>query len=471
MPIKLAAIGKHHRITTTDAWIIMTPRHQPQSSLQGHLTFALKYEGLDLAVLKRLFLATGPAPIEHWVRSAPTGSYARRTWFLYEWLVGAQLDLPNAASGRYIDVVDDDLQFCASGTTSSRHRVKDNLPGNPDFCPLVFRTSQMREFCALDLKTAAHKAASGIPDHLRKRVSAQLLTHDAQSSYAIEGEHPRPDHIQRWGRAIGEAGQLPIDQDELLRLQKILIGNARFITLGLRREGGFVGDHDRQTRMPLPHHISARPHDLKALLEGLATSAHTPSASLDPVVAAAVLAFGFVYIHPLEDGNGRLHRYLLHYALKRSGFTPPDLPLPISSAILDQIYNYRSVLESYSARLLPLINWQPTDSFNVDVINDTADFYRYFDATPHAAFLYGCLQRIIQVDLPREVKSILIYERFAAKIDNLIDMPARTKNVMFDLLDQNRGLLPPQARNLEFAPLTDQEVLHIEAIYSECVDP
>ena len=223
--------------------------------------------------------------------------------------------------------------------------------------------------------------------------------------------------------------------------------------------------------MPLPHHISARPHDLNALLEGLATSAHTPSASLDPVVAAAVLAFGFVYIHPIEDGNGRLHRYLLHYALKRSGFTPPDLPLPISSAILDQIYDYRSVLESYSTRMLPLINWQPTDSFNVDVMNDTADFYRYFDATPHAAFLYGCLQRIIQVDLPREVESILIYERFAAKIDNLIDMPARTKNVMFDLLDQNRGLLPPQARNLEFAPLTDQEVLHSEAIYSECVDP
>ena len=37
----------------------MTPRHAPHARLEGHLTFALKYEGLDLAVLKRLFLTTG----------------------------------------------------------------------------------------------------------------------------------------------------------------------------------------------------------------------------------------------------------------------------------------------------------------------------------------------------------------------------------------------------------------------------
>lgn len=69
-------------------------RHAPDATLEGHLTFALKYEGLDLAVLKRLFLATGPASLEAMVRAHPTGSYARRIWFLYEWLLGSRLDLP-----------------------------------------------------------------------------------------------------------------------------------------------------------------------------------------------------------------------------------------------------------------------------------------------------------------------------------------------------------------------------------------
>ena len=115
---------------------------RPQASLEGHLTFALKYEGLDLAVLKRLFLAAGPREIEALVRAKPTGSYARRIWFLYEWLTGTRLDLPDAERGAYVSVVDPDQQFAAPGHNSSRHRVKNNLPGTPDFCPLVFRTER-----------------------------------------------------------------------------------------------------------------------------------------------------------------------------------------------------------------------------------------------------------------------------------------------------------------------------------------
>ena len=57
--------------------------------------------------------------------------------------------------------------------------------------------------------------------------------------------------------------------DELLRLQAIVIGDSRFVKLGLREEGGFVGEHDRETRMPIPDHVSARPEELRALLDGM----------------------------------------------------------------------------------------------------------------------------------------------------------------------------------------------------------
>ncbi|MGK6317594.1 hypothetical protein ACMGE0_32080 [Neorhizobium sp. DT-125] len=56
----------------------------------------------------------------------------------------------------------------------------------------------------------------------------------------------------------------------------------------------------------------------------------------------------------------------------------------MSAVILDRIDDHRHVLESYSRRLLPLIRWRPADRRNVEVLNETADFYRYFDATPHA---------------------------------------------------------------------------------------
>ena len=61
-----------------------------------------------------------------------------------------------------------------------------------------------------------------------------------------------------------------------------------------------------------------------------------------------MLAFGFVYIHPFEDGNGRIHRYLMHHVLARRGFNPSGVIFPVSAAILDKIDEYREVLESYS---------------------------------------------------------------------------------------------------------------------------
>src|SRR5437763_8668141 len=58
-PRTLSAIGQRHRITEKGGWRMFTPRHAPRADLQGHLTFALKYEGLDLAVLNRLFQVVG----------------------------------------------------------------------------------------------------------------------------------------------------------------------------------------------------------------------------------------------------------------------------------------------------------------------------------------------------------------------------------------------------------------------------
>ena len=108
LPRSLTAIGARHRVTEEAGWRIYTPRHAPEATLEGHLTFALKYEGLDLAVLKRLFIAAPLDEIKELVRAKPTGLYARRIWFLYEWLLGHELDLPPAGKVSYVDAVDTD---------------------------------------------------------------------------------------------------------------------------------------------------------------------------------------------------------------------------------------------------------------------------------------------------------------------------------------------------------------------------
>ena len=467
LPRTLCATGKHHRIRESQGWRIMTPRHAPAATLEGHLTFALKYEGVDLAVLKRLFLAVGPGPVTDLVRSTPTGSYARRIWFLYEWLTGARLALSDATRGNYVPVVDADQQWPGTEETSPRHRVKNNLPGTPDFCPLVFRTKALEEFIALDLPQRAKNLIADVPRDVLARTAAFLLLKDSKSSYAIEGESPPQDRIQRWGRAIGEAGRQPLDANELRRLQRIVIGDDRFVKLGFRTEGGFVGDHDRETRMPLPDHISARPEDLPALTAGMIAFDHGPAQHMDAVIAAAVLAFGFVYAHPFEDGNGRLHRYLIHHVLAQRGYNPPGVVFPVSAAILERIDRYRETLETYSQRLRPLIRWEPTDSFNVKVLNDTHDFYRFFDATPHAEFLYECVRQTIEHDLPYETDFLRRYDEFRRRIEAMIDMPERTIDLLFRFLKQNGGTLSNRAREKEFATLTEAEATQVESVYAD----
>ncbi len=220
---------------------------------------------------------------------------------------------------------------------------------------------------------------------------------------------------------------------------------------------------------PIPDHASARPEDLTGLVEGMIVFDRERAHQLDPVLAASALAFSFVYIHPFEDGNGRLHRYLIHHALARRGFNPPGVVFPVSAAILERLDDYRTALEDYSERLLPVLDWEPTEDGNVRVLNDTGDCYRFFDATPQTEFLYGYVQQTVERDLSQEAEFLWTYYRFRAELNLLVDMPVRLSDLLFRFLHQKGGRLSGRGRKREFAALTEDEVARVEEIYREIV--
>jgi Fic family protein len=348
---------------------------------------------------------------------------------------------------------------------AGRGRVLNNLPGTPAFCPMVRRTPTIDAYVAHAFDVRARETVGCIRRDLLARAAAFRLLNDSKSSFAIEGERPSGDRATRWGQAIAQAGTRPLSIAEFDRLQRIVIGDARFVRLGLREEGGFVGVHDRDTNMPVPDHIGAKPQDLESLLVGLIDYVdRTTRGRMDPVAAAA---FGFVYIHPYIDGNGRLHRWLIHHALALAAFNPPGLIFPISVAIYRRIDDYRRVLQSYSAPLLPLIAWRSTADGNVDVLNETADYYRYFDATAHVEFLYACVEQTIEHDMPDEIRFLEAFDRFSGRIQQIVDMPAAQVELLRGFLAQNDGLLSRRGRTKEFAALTDEEVAQIEMIYAQ----
>ena len=449
------------------AWTVFDKRYWPGDTFADHLTFALRHENIDLLILKRAFEAAPAAEMEAFVRATPTGIPARRAWYLYEILTGRTLSLDDAPASAAIDLLDAKAYFTGKPRLSRRHRVRDNLLGTGRFCPVIRRTKALTEFLDLDLAAKARETLGRTGAHLVARAASFLLLADSRASFEIEGERPPRNRLERWGRAVLQAGKNPLTLDEIIRLQRILIEDTRFVRAGLRPDGVFLGERDH-TGDPLPEFIGARPDDLDDLMRGLLeANDRMRGDDVDAVLKAAATAFGFVYIHPFQDGNGRMHRCLIHHVLAERKFTPPGIVFPVSSVMLDRIDDYRATLQAHSGPLMPFIEWRPTHERNVEVLNETADLYRYFDCTEAAEFLYACVRRTVEQDLPREIDYLRRHDEAIRRIMDVVEMPDRIAENLMLYIRRNNGALSKKRREGEFQKLTDQEVILIEGIVND----
>lgn len=233
------------------------------------------------------------------------------------------------------------------------------------------------------------------------------------------------------------------------------------LACGLR--GGGVGRHDGRDQTPLPDHVSAKADDLRSLLEGLlAAFEHLKRGRFDPVLTAASIGFGFVFIHPFEDGNGRLHRFIFQKALIDMEFNPEGVILPVSAAILEDLVGYRAALEDYSVPTLPYIEWEPTEHGNVRVTNETSYLYRYFDATRQAEYLADRIERTVRFDLPAELAYLHRFDDAKRRLTELVDMPDRLASLFIQFCAQNKGQLSKRKREEYFPRMSEDELSRLE---------
>jgi len=467
IPEQLALISDKRRSYSTENWKVFSSRAAFSDNLYKHLTFALKYEGVNLLFFKKLFDHISQKEMTSLLQLEPTGQYSRKIWFLYEWLMQKQLDIKDLTIKNYVPLLDEKMQYTIKGYKSSRHRILNNLPGTRDYCPLIFKTIKLETHINANISGKKNAFLNNIHRDVLQRASSFLLLKDSKASFTIEGENPGNNRAMRWGKAIGQAGQKPLSIEELIRLQQIVIESSRFIDMGLRKKGGFVGEYDRATGEPIPDHISAKEDDVEQLLKGLiATNDVLQDETYDAVLAAATIAFGFVFIHPFVDGNGRLHRYIIHHILAKKEFTQQGVIFPVSSSILDHIVDYKTVLDSYSHPLLDHIVWKETEDHNVEVTNNTIDLYRYFDATKQAEFLYDCVADTLERVIPEEVTYLQNYDTFKRYLDNHFEMPDKMVAILVRFLEQNDGVLSKRVLKKEFSALKEEEIKKIEENYN-----
>ena len=119
---------------------------------------------------------------------------------------------------------------------------------------------------------------------------------------------------------------------------------------------------------------------------------------------------------------------------------------------------------------MPFIDWRALPNGNVDVTNDTADLYRFFDCTDEAEFLYECVLRTIENDLPREIDYLKRHDAAMTAIMNAIEMPDRMAESLIMFIRRNDGKLGKRRREKEFAKLTDKEVALVEQAVTDAFE-
>lgn len=443
-------------------------KYRPPPTLVGDMQFALRYEGINLEVLALLFAGAGLVELEAWLAAKPESHFARRAGYLYEWLTGNELAAAAPPKASYVRVLDEKLQFgLAGGTRNAKFRVIDNLPGNREFCPLVRKTDFLKAMVRKDLKRQTRETLARYDRDLLRRAAAFLYLKETHSSFEVEREKPGSDRARRFANLLreGESGT-PLSEDRLVELQNAVV-DARFHEFSYRRKQNWLGE-DLGYRKKVDF-VPARPGNVPELMNGLVAFSETLRAnpeSVDPVVAAASLAFGFVFIHPFMDGNGRLHRYLIHEVLSSSGFTPKGIVLPVSAVILANLDRYVHALERFSRPMQARTTYNP-DVPDAPATGNDALYFRFFDATEQASFLYWALERTVEHDLDEEIAFLLGFDAARARLGGLLDWPAHSLDLFIRLVHQNKGTLSGTKRQSFFGWMTDDEVRLCEAVVVE----
>jgi hypothetical protein len=449
-----------------------TAQADPGGEWTDHLVFALKHEGVNLEVLAALFAV---APIEEltaFVARSPTGRYSRLAWFLFEWLTGRTLDLPDLTQGNYVPVLSPGwyLSFGPGDAAARvrRQRVLNNLPGTPAYCPLVRKTALLEALIGERLEERVRRVLGRFPDEMILRAAQYLFVKETKSSYQIERLQPDQRRTARFVELLRQAGNVPCGtEEELTALQRLIVDH-RYAADGFRRSQNYVGQSLGPGR-EIIHYVPPKPEDVGGLMWGWDEHyQRMTAAGVHPVVAAAVLGFGFVFIHPFEDGNGRLHRFLIHHVLAARGFTPEGVIFPVSAVMLRDRARYDAALESYSREVMLHVEYELDEAGVLTVLNETVPYYRYPDLTRVTEELFGFIRDTIDREFTAELEYLAAFDAARRELAEIVDMPDARLDLFIRLCLQGKGRLSRNKR-VGFAELTDEEIERMEAVVRDAL--
>ena len=99
-------------------------------------------------------------------------------------------------------------------------------------------------------------------------------------------------------------------------------------------------------------------------------------------------------------------------------------------------------------------------------VPDDAVYFRYFDATIQAQFLYRSLQRTVEEDLVTEINYLVGFDNAYKALNGLLDWPAHSLELFIRIVHQNNGRLSKSKRDSHFDWMKEKEIETAEQLVS-----
>jgi len=432
----------------------------------SHLEFSLKYDDLNLAFIKEVFSSVEHQTIVDYVKANPNRKYSRIIGFLYEFTGVKSIDVDITVSN-YEDILDSSKYITGSITKISKWKINDNLLGSKEYCPVIRKTTELKDLLDWNIQDEIENLKHKYSPEIFKRASYYLYKKESKSSSEIENEEPPQDRMDKFIVLLEEAGQRSFEEslseEELVRMQNIIV-DPRYADNGFRDFQNYVGQTMRDNTQKV-HYVCPPPQFVKSLMKGL-VDLNKKNSSTATIIKATMVSFGYVYAHPFEDGNGRIHRFLIHDILVRDGIVPNSTILPVSAQILAHMDEYDATLELLSKLIERKVKYDINDSGEMSVNNasDIEALFRYPDLTNHSVFLARAIQSTVTTDIPEELLFLQCYDEMKSNIQNIVDMPDKKVDRMILFLHQNKGKLASRKRNF-YKELSDNEIEKMEQAY------
>lgn len=411
------------KITHKDNQLWVPTRYRLSSDdYVSHVLFALKYEGINLQILSLALSYIRKDDVLAALRKKPTGIYQRQLGFLWEYFNQKTLEVEVPSSARYVKLFDEKRYVTTKGVRNKKWRVIFNGLGSLAYCPVVEKTERIQAHLKdSDLKRFA-AYLSDLDDYTSERAMQWAYASEAESNYAIEGETLEADELRGVIHLLElshKAGRLT-DQDFYELHNQMMRGRGESVTSYRKIQNWLTNGEKGALGVS---YVPPSPDDLEDLMEAFLRMANTLPKQVHPVIAASVTSFGFVFLHPFMDGNGRLSRFLFHQQLCLSGQMQKGQLLPVSVAMKASEAKYLAALQAFSkpARALWSMQWIAGHDYDFR-FNGSDAIYRYWDATQCAEFGLEMAEEALNTHLRHEVNYLMCFDAVRRAVNDRYDV-------------------------------------------------